>query len=62
MDIQLIERLSNKTNLSIFVVAELLQRGWRYVENSGEISRWEHPMWHLEDGKVPDLDRPIRME
>lgn len=55
MDIQLIEELSNKTNLSIFVVAELLQRGWRYVEKTGEISRWEHPMWSLDNGRTEHI-------
>lgn len=46
-DIEVIQRLSDKTNLSVFVVAELLSRGWRYVEKMNEVSRWEAPEWRL---------------
>lgn len=47
-DIDVIKRLSDKTNLSVFAVAELLSRGWRYVERTHETSRWEAPSWRIE--------------
>lgn len=41
--------LAHKTGLEALTVEDLLSRGWRYVENLGEIARWEHPMWQLKD-------------
>lgn len=44
--------LSEKTGLDYHTVNELLHKGWRYIEELGEISRWEHPMWAIEDKKI----------
>lgn len=44
--------LSTKTGLSTYTVADLLAKGWRYVEKVGEISRWEHPMWKLDNKQI----------
>lgn len=46
---EMIQGLRDKTGLSKFAIADLLAKGWRYVENLGEISRWEHPMWSLQN-------------
>lgn len=48
----LIRGLMQKCGLDYHTVHELLNKGWQYVERRGEISRWEHPMWQLEDRKV----------
>ena len=53
--VQQVQKLSEKTGLTPFTVAELLYAGWRYVEKLGEISRWEHPMWQMDrKGKIDD--------
>jgi hypothetical protein len=44
--------LCQKTGLDYHTVSALLTAGWRYVEKLGEISRWEHPMWQLDDRVV----------
>lgn len=44
----MVRDLSQKSGLETATVADLLSRGWRYVEKVGEISRWEHPMWKLD--------------
>lgn len=46
------QALSEKCGLDYHSVNELLYKGWRYVERVGEISRWEHPTWALEDKKI----------
>lgn len=52
-DLELVAGISLATNLTPSTVAELLSKGWRYVEKLGHISRWEHPMWRLEGEAVP---------
>lgn len=44
--------LMQKCGLDYHAVVELLSNGWRYVEKIGEISRWEHPMWSLNERVV----------
>ncbi len=47
VDRDMVHALATKTGLSTFAITDLLVKGWRYVENAGEIARWEHPMWSL---------------
>jgi hypothetical protein len=49
---EMIESVRTKTGLEPDTIIDLLSKGWRYVENLGEISRWEHPMWQLEERNV----------
>lgn len=68
---EILHDLRQKTGLSQQTIAELLSSGWRYVDNLGEISRWEHPMWRIEkpnidpgdfvadiDGKIVPISSP----
>lgn len=50
--IETVIQLAHKTGLEALAVEDLLAKGWRYVENLGEISRWEHPMWQIEDRRI----------
>jgi hypothetical protein len=46
---ELVETLIAKTGLHPDTVRNLLHSGYRWVEKIGEISRWEHPMWQLQE-------------
>lgn len=46
---EMVEHLKQKTGLLSTTIVDMLSKGWRLVENIGEISRWEHPMWSISE-------------